>query len=51
MLEIGQKNILSANCQEQIKLEKVDGKNLSYQSEQFDLILVKRCFPLDNLIP
>ncbi|MFM7352247.1 MAG: class I SAM-dependent methyltransferase, partial [Microcystis aeruginosa] len=34
MLEIGQKNILSANCQEKIKLERVDGKNLPYQSEQ-----------------
>ena len=39
MLEIGQKNILNANCQEQIKLEKVDGKNLPYQSEQFDLVI------------
>jgi ubiquinone/menaquinone biosynthesis C-methylase UbiE len=39
MLEIAQKNILDANCQKQIKLEKVDAKNLPYQSEQFDLVI------------
>lgn len=39
MLEIAQKNILDANCQQQIKLEKVDAKNLPYQSQQFDLVI------------
>jgi ubiquinone/menaquinone biosynthesis C-methylase UbiE len=39
MLEIGQKNIFNANCQEQIKLEKVDAKNLPYQSQKFDLVI------------
>jgi ubiquinone/menaquinone biosynthesis C-methylase UbiE len=39
MLEIGQKNIISANCQDQITLEKVDAKNLLYKPEQFDLVI------------
>lgn len=39
MLEIGQKNILDANCQEQIKLEKVDAKNLPYPPQKFDLVI------------
>jgi ubiquinone/menaquinone biosynthesis C-methylase UbiE len=52
MLEIGQKNILNANCQEQIKLEKVDGKNLPYQSEQFDLVISNSLIHhLENPLP
>jgi ubiquinone/menaquinone biosynthesis C-methylase UbiE len=39
MLEIGQKNILDANCQDRIKLEKIDAKNLPYTSQQFDLVI------------
>jgi ubiquinone/menaquinone biosynthesis C-methylase UbiE len=39
MLEIGQQNILDANCQDRIKLEKIDAKNLPYTSQQFDLVI------------
>lgn len=39
MLEIAQKNILDTNCQERIKLAKVDAKNLPYKSQQFDLVI------------
>jgi len=52
VLDVGTGTARIPNCQEQIKLEKVDGKNLPYQSEQFDLVISNSLIHhLENPLP
>lgn len=39
MLQLGLKNVEQANLQQQITLELVDAKQLSYQDEEFDMVM------------
>lgn len=52
MLKIGQQNINQAGLQTQIKLERVDAKQLPYEDHQFDLVISNSIIHhLSNPIP